>query len=397
MHADTADSAKQLFAEGRFGESAAAYRSLLAAAPENAEIHASLGRLMLLSNQLDAAETHLRCALALDPNRLEVKPLLLEVHYRRDDLAGAASLAKSLGDEARARQLQAFQDQRAYELPRHWQVVEVPFVRTDPLPVIKAWVNGVAPLNLLIDTGGGELILDREFAASIGVESFGSRSATYAGGQQAETGYGRVDTVQLGDLVIRNVPLDLLSTRKFDAAAGGARIDGVLGTVLLSRFRFTLDYPGGQLVLHNRTQAPEAVPGAIRIPVWLAGDHFIVAWGRVNDAEPTLLFVDTGLAGGGFVGPESTLEAAEVSTEGPSFEGIGGAGTVHVIQFVLDRLSLGDAMATQIVGFAGVFPESLEYRFGFRIGGIVSHQFLRPYQVTFDLDRMELILNKSGE
>jgi hypothetical protein len=46
--------------------------------------------------------------------------------------------------------------------------------------------------------------------------------------------------------------------------------------------------------------------------------------------------------------------------------------------------------------FAGlmiaVFP--LEDRFSFRIGGIISHGFFRPYALTFDFTKMRLVLTK---
>jgi len=395
MHADTPDDAEQLFALGRFEESEAAYRRRIRTDLENAGTLARVGQLALLSNRLEDAMRHLGRALELDPALTHVRPLLAEAHCRHGDLGAAAALMRSAGDEARARQLEIFRDKRAYVIPGGWETTTIPFLLTDPLPVIEARVNGSAPVNLLIDTGAGELILDPEFAAAIGVASLSSKTSTFAGGQQTETQCGYADMIELGGLSIRNVPVDLLPTRRFAAAAGGLAIDGILGTVLLSRFRFTLDYPGGQLILHNRSTAPETLASGTavtRIPIWMAGDHFIVAWGCVNAAPPMLFFVDTGLAGGGFVAPPSTLEAAGIHPDGPSFEGIGGGGAVQVTPFMVDRLSLGDVTGEDIIGFAGVFPEFLEHRFGFRIGGIVSHQFLRPYQVTFDLDRMELMV-----
>ena len=41
-------------------------------------------------------------------------------------------------------------------------------------------------------------------------------------------------------------------------------------------------------------------------------------------------------------------------------------------------------------GVAGAFPPSLEHSEGFRIAGLISHAFFRPYAVTFDFDRMRL-------
>jgi len=47
-----------------------------------------------------------------------------------------------------------------------------------------------------------------------------------------------------------------------------------------------------------------------------------------------------------------------------------------------------------LIGVYGAFPPSLESSLGFDVGGIISHQFFRPYAVTFDFRNMQLILRK---
>jgi hypothetical protein len=137
------------------------------------------------------------------------------------------------------------------------------------------------------------------------------------------------------------------------------RVDGIIGATLMAHFLTTLDYPKGELVLRRmkKEPSPRNPSGAeIEVPIYLAGDHLILAHGRVNQGEPWLLLVDTGLAGGGFTCPKSTIHAANITS------------------------------------FFGPFPESLEHSQGFRIGGWVSHAFFRPFAVTFDFAKMKLIL-----
>jgi hypothetical protein len=228
----------------------------------------------------------------------------------------------------------------------------------------------------------------------------GTTTGKFAGGKTAEVHQARIDSIRLGDFEIRNIPVALLPSRHLPFAVGGQRIDGVLGTVLMYHFVSTLDYPNGELVLRQkgpkaRAEVDELASSAQvhTIPFWMAGSHFMVAWGRVNDAEPSLFFTDTGLAGGGFICPESTIKAAGIDLSGlPSFEGIGGGGPVTVTPFAVDRLSLGDAVQKNINAFFGGFPSPTEYAFGFRIGGIISHAFFRPYAVTFDFERMRIYL-----
>jgi hypothetical protein len=178
--------------------------------------------------------------------------------------------------------------------------------------------------------------------------------------------------------------------------AGGRRVDAILGTVFLKQFRFSLDYVDGALVLNPRRSAQkaneESTEQGIVIPFYLAGDHFIVAQGRVNQSNPMMMFVDTGLAGQGFTCPQSTIDEAAIPLTGRKFKGLGGGGTVEVEVFRITELALGDARKSNVTGLFGPFPESLEHSLGFRLGGLISHTFFRDYRVDFDFEKMTLTL-----
>ena len=196
------------------------------------------------------------------------------------------------------------------------------------------------------------------------------------------------------------MPVLILSTKGYTAVTGGRRVDGILGTSMLSHFLATLDYPKGELVLRRKTpdqlreveQQTQATRGAV-IPFWMAGDHYMVASGTINKSGPLMFFIDTGVAGGGFVCPRSTLTDGHITLpRGRGVEGLGGGGKVNIVPFVVKELSLGSVKGRQIQAFAGAFPQGLEYSEGFRIAGIISHQFFRPYALTFDFQKMRLFL-----
>jgi hypothetical protein len=175
-------------------------------------------------------------------------------------------------------------------------------------------------------------------------------------------------------MIVRNVPANMFAVRRFsDLDFGGRRVDGVIGTVLLYHFLSTIDYPGGALVLRRRTlenlRAFEQAPHTSYVmPFWMAGDHYIVAWGKINQCEPMLFFLDTGLVGGGWV---------------------------REIPFPIQTLSLGEITQHDTHGiYMGPFP--LEYACGFRIGGLISHEFFRPWALTFDFTSMRCFLTASG-
>ena len=375
-----------LFREGRFAEADESYTKVLRAESQNLKALIQRGYIALLSNRLDEAGALLSRAIELVPANPIPKALLAEAFYRQDDFERAAKLFGELGRKAMQRKLESFHGQRPYKL-EGGKATHLKFVRTDPLPVVKIRVNGSEPVNFLIDIGGAELIVDSQFAEEIGIEEFGYEPVT----EELQLGHGRVERLELSDFVVRNVPVHILDIRQFsETVFGGLRVDGVIGTVFLYHFLATLDYPRGELILRPHTE--EARPqGAIVVPFWMAGDHFIVAWGTVSKSRPMLFLVDTGLAGKAFMAPESTLkEVGIVPDESKATEGVTIYGKVKEIPFAIDELTLGEARECELEGVMGSFR--VENKFGFPIKGLISHQFFRNYALTLDFKGMRLFL-----
>lgn len=395
------EQADALFRSGQFAEAREVYARALAADHESSQAVLRLGEIALLGNHFGEAEKQLRRAVELSPDEKRAKELLAEVLYRQDRFEEAAALRRDIGPQAVADKLASFKGLKPYETLGDAERTEVQFVQTDPLPVIRARINGGDEVYLLIDTGAAELYLDPEFASSAGAKRFGETTGVYAGGRQAQTGQGSIESLQLGELTIRNLPVLLLPTLRLPFRPQDGQIDGVLGTSVLYHFFATLDYPAGKLILWRKTEKSRAAlnamataPGTHVVPFWMAGSHFMVAWGRINESAPCLLFADTGLAGGGLTLQESVINGAGIDLTGlPSFEGMGGGGPVTVTPFTVKRVSFGDAVQADTTGMAGAIPPSAEYRHGFRIGGIISHGFFRAYALTFDFEKMRFLLH----
>ena len=398
----TLESADSLFKAGKFVKAEKYYVKILNEDPKNHRAVTRLGNIALLVNRLDDAQKWLTEANKLKPEEPALKSMLAEVFYRRDEFQQAAPLLRVIGREAMAKKLESFKDVSPYQIEGKAEVTNLKFVITDPLPVVRVRINNSELVNFFIDTGGSEVIIDTEFAREISAVQFGSERGTFAGGKKAGYQHGRVDSLTLGDFTIKNLPIHIMDVRRFSQPVfGGRRVEGIIGTVLLYHFLATLDYPDGQLILRSKTEQnlkqieQEAKEQkSIIIPFWMAGDHYMVAWGGVNNSQPMLFFVDTGLAGGGFTCPESTLRKAGIKLqENQASEGIGGGGKVKVIPFVVDELTFGDAREHNIKGLY-TRNSALVNAFGFHIGGLISHGFFRHYALTFDFAGMRYFLKR---
>jgi tetratricopeptide (TPR) repeat protein len=400
--------ADRIFQTGKFADAGEIYAGIASKEPKNYAAIRQLGRIALLSNRLVDARKWLEMAIALRPDDADTKVMLAAAFYRLDDFQNAAAslsgvdvssnkLLISQYPTLNVAKLESFKGQTPYDVQGDGQLTRVKFLKTDPLPLISVRVNGGEPVTFFIDTGGSEVTLDTDFARELGIPQFGSVEGTFSGGQNAAVQIGRIDSFTMGDWTLKNLPVAVLALRQLSEGFGVKRIDGVIGTNLLYHFLATLDYPNGELILRrknseNLKQFVISSSKRIAVPFWIASDHFMVAWGRVNTMQPTLLFIDSGLAGAGVKLAQSVIKEAGIKLEeSKASEGAGGGGKLRLVPYSVRQVSLGDVRENDVQGlYDGPFP--WEDSFGFHLAGMVGHEFLKPYAVTFDFDNMQIYL-----
>ncbi len=403
------DSAGRLFQAGKFAEAGKLYSQIVAQNPKDYSATLHLGRIALLSNRLDDAQKWLQKAIMLQPNDTDPKVMLAEVFYRRDDFQKAAASLKGVDVSSNklireqyptlnVAMLESFKGQTPYELKGNGASTRVKFVKTDPLPLVNVRVNGGKEVTFFIDSGGSEIALDTDFANELVLPQFGAVQGTFSGGQHAEVQLGRIESLTLGDWTVNNVPTAMLPLRQLSEGFGVKQIDGIIGTTLFYHFLTTMDYPHGELVLRRKDAKSleefkaQSSGKRVTVPIWMASDHFMVGWGRVETLSPTLLFVDTGLTGAGVKLAESVIKEAGIKLEeNKATEGAGGGGTLKVVPYTVHQLSFGDIKEQNVPGlYDGPFP--WENMFGFHLAGMVGHDFFKPYAVTFDSQNMQIFL-----
>jgi predicted aspartyl protease len=404
------DSADRLFQAGKFAEAGKLYSQIGAQNPKDYSATLQLGRIALLANRLDDAQKWLEKTITLQPGNTDAKVMLAEVFYRRDDFQRAAAALNGVDVSSNkliieqyptlnVAKLESFKGQTPYELHGNGTSTRLKFLTTDPLPIVDVRVNGGDEVTFFIDTGGSEVVLDTDFAKELGVPQFGTVQGTFSGGQHTEVQLGRIETLTVGDWTIKNLPTAMLPLRQLSEGFGVKQIDGIIGTTLFYHFLATMDYPRGELVLRRKTaksleEFTKSPVKRVAVPIWMASDHFMVGWGRVETLPPTLLFVDTGLMGGGVKLAESVIKEAGIKLdESKASEGAGGGGTLKVVPYTVHQVSFGDIKEENVRGlYDGPFP--WENTFGFHLAGMVGHDFFKPYAVTFDFQNMQIFLQQ---
>ncbi len=400
--------ADSLFQQGRFAEAQKIYAEIATKDSKNFQAARQLGYIALLSNKLDDADFWLRKALDLKHGDADSKIMLAEALYRRNDFFHAARSIAGLGPQDAAKlanygtlnaaKLESFRDDDPYKFERDaGESTRIPFVRSDPLPVVNVRVNGGPELTFFIDTGGSELLLDADLARELKLKSFGNVQGTFSGGLHAEVGNSRIDTLTLGAWTIRNIPVGTLPLRSLSSAFGVKQLNGCIGTNVLYQFLSTIDYHTNELILRKKTEKNIKHFEAARdgkgyvVPMWIAGDHFMLAWGSVDRMPPSLFFVDSGLTGAGVKLADSVIKQAGIKLdESKASEGEGGAGAIRTVPYNVTLFSVGAITEQNVPGiYDGPFP--WENSFGFHVAGMFGSDFLKQYSVTFDFTNMRII------
>jgi len=402
--------ARLLYQAGDFEPARSLLRPLEEAEKPSAEALFRGADLDYLLGLYDRAEAGYKKGLALNPAndqaRLQAEIKLAFVYYQTNQYAKAADLFKGAEGKIKLPHwdlMKSFGRERPYQIvwPGDFGMSKAPFLVTDPLPVIAVEVQD-RTIYALIDTGADMFMLDTEVAAAMGIKPLASMTGTFAGGKQAEVGFGRVDSLKIGQVILKAVPVSILPTQRFSQgfADGKFTIGGIVGTGVLKQFLPTLDYPGEQLVLRRadeegRKDLRETTAGraVAEVPFVLAMTHYMMARGMLDGKEGLTFFVDSGLAGeAAFSAPIQTLKYAGIPVpETKVTDGIGGGGGGFATgEFKIARLGLGPLVQENLMGEYGANPPESYWRLGFIQDGLISHQFLRRYSWTIDFGTMKM-------
>lgn len=389
--------AGSLFKNGDFIASQKVYQEVLNTSPNDLNSLIFMGYTSLLINRLDESEIWFNKVKKIKPNLPTLNYFMSEIYHRQKQFSKAAPLYRASGRVAMAKKMEYFTNIQPYELDEGFDAISIKFLVTDPLPIIEVIINNESKGYFIIDTGGGELILSEDFAKKTKVSSFGiEKGSGFGGGNKAPMVHGAISCIALGELQVKNIPIVTLDLNQLEL--GGYKIDGIIGTVFLYQFLSTIDYKNGLLILRNKTKYNfekiiKNCPTCKIIPFVMADDHFMIAKGNVNNSDTMLLFVDTGLAGNAFTCPKSTSKKLGLEySKMQKSQGLGGGGYFNTYPMEIDNICLGDLCVKKLHGVYGAFPKQIENSLGFKIDGLISHEFFRDYSLTIDFESLKFIV-----
>jgi tetratricopeptide (TPR) repeat protein len=408
-----------LLSAGDFALSVEEFRTALGLDPAEALAVAGLSMINFYENRTQVALEGLRRAVELDPNEPDFLYSYAQTASRAERYREAADgyeqflrIAPKTDADRRAR-IRGLIDFLRYigNQGALYQVggparTETPFELVNSRPIFTVRVNGAKrPLRFVLDTGSGMCVVAREAAERIGLKPIarGGMARAVGGGGRFEIVYGFIETLQLGETKISNVPVYLR-----DFYSSQEPVDGYIGLSVLSRFLSTVDYGTRAMSLLRddaRTDAPQpdAVqppPGAVQtagapepafafeLPIRSTSSGFWSGSVRVADMEkPANFIIDTGATVSVVSEEYAARESLSRYEQQAKLRVYGAAGVSEGVRLLmLPRLTLGSYVHPNLAA-AVLDMSSINETAGFEQTGIVGGNVLRFFRLTFDFRR----------
>ncbi len=277
-------------------------------------------------------------------------------------------------------------------LPVHSTSTTVAMTLEDGEVIVRASIDGHAPLPFILDTGG-HAILTPEAAKSLGLRGAGSGQSGGSGAGTSSTQYTYAKSIRIGDAQFKNQHLLIIPYGyAFSERGRKTPLAGILGLEIFERFVVRLDYASRKVTL-TRFAAFQNRRKVTPISIRFQEDMPMVE--AMADGHGALFGTDTGNSSklilfGKFL-KRSGIGARYTHGYRVIGHGTGGANSGRVE--TLSRFTLGGRVLRNVTSVftdmqAGSFSSWTE-------GGNIGYRVLSRFTPTYDYAREKLYLEPS--
>jgi tetratricopeptide (TPR) repeat protein len=359
------------FYENRMFEGLENLRAAVYLSPDDADFIFTLAQIASRSEQYKEAAAAYEKFLQISP---------LTDSDRRDRIKGLIKFLQFLGNR-----------QSLYSTGGTAEAV-ISFNLINDRPILKIKVNKTdEPLNFVLDTGSGISVISQETAEKLKIKavSRGGSARAIGGNGKFEIVYGFLQSINIGDVKIKNVPVYI---RKFHS--NSERIDGYIGLSLISKFLTTLDYGNLTFSLKRKdlTEDKTVANDNLSLPLRLTSSGFLSGEVQLEGIDLPLNFiVDTGASVS--VISDALAGTKEISRflKDERMRVVGAAGVMeNVPSFLLPRVTFGTHTRESIKAIS-LDLNLINEASGFEQAGILGGNFLKNYCLTFDFKNSKVI------
>jgi predicted aspartyl protease len=412
-----------LLAGGDFVQSVEEFKTAVTLDEREALAIAGLSMINFYENRASVALAGLRRAVSIDPEEPDFVFSYAQAAARSEKYREAADayelflrIAPRTDADRRARirglidflRYLSQQPNRLYETSGPARA-EVPFELVNSRPIVEVRLNNQKrPYRFVLDTGSGMCVLSTASANRLGVRPIarGGLARAVGGGGRFEIIYGFLNSIQLGEARVENVPVYI---RDFHNAQ--EQIDGYVGLSVLVKYLASVDYGTSTLTLLRDPErasaaaaagatvspassgAMAATPRIFELPIRSTSSGF---WSSAVEFDglrrPLNFIVDTGASIS--VVSQQLHEREDLSgfEQKARLKIFGAAGISENVPLLLvPRVRIGaythPHLAAAVLDMAPINETA-----GFEQTGILGGNVLRFFRVTFDFARGVVLL-----
>ena len=268
------------------------------------------------------------------------------------------------------------------------------YISSDNHVFAQVRINNSAPLWFVVDSGAGDLLINKRVAEAVGLK-FESRSQAFGAGKDpVDVLITEEASVQVGQLCSFRKQMSAFAMDTFEAYFG-REVAGIIGYDLFSRFVIEIDYLRSTLTLHKPQTYRYNGPGQT-LPISFNGraPRIPVAMKLPNGNPVSGQFlIDTGahlavVLNRPFYERHRFLESVARTVPDPWSPGLGGDAELLLTRAQYFKLGQ-TTLAEPVIAFALAREGSLA---GTAFDGVVGGELLRRFKVIFDFARSRLIL-----
>jgi Flp pilus assembly protein TadD len=393
LHADA------LWGEGLFDEAEREYDAIVAAHPDAPRARFGVARSLASRGQNEGALTAAEHALTGAPKDPEILVLAGELHERLHQFDDAtrryqeyvANLPARLRGSSEVASLKvaflkSFRGRPPAAIDGDPAAVHtVPFTLKDRKIVMAGELNG-RRIDFVLDTGADRSAITRDTSNRTNVRPVVETMITGAGAPRLRRlSVARADTIRLGSMVVRNVPISILR----ENLPGTENWQNEKFSPMPLGLSVMIDYQRREVTFGRRI--PE-MPADVTLPLRL---HRIpMVRGLLNDRHPAHFLVDTG---GELVSINRDIaQQLEMRPTRLIPIRVFGVAGLDPTAFLLPGVNLGfhDQIQMEKLGVAVLNLRAPSVLLGFQLGGILGYKFLGGYRVALDLQRAEMRLQR---
>jgi hypothetical protein len=357
-----------------------------------------LGQAEMAAGRFDDARRHLRLALDLEPFRTTYADAawgLSQLEYLRNNFDASLEWSHAAADHGLIVRkwhmdfLESLKNVDVYHF--HGPVAERVALRSGrpDVPRIEVTVNKTRNGIAIVDSGAVMSIVSRKFAAAVPIRKLGNFEGTFSGllGEPIQVEFGIIDSLQIGKMIIENVPVAIMPDDKMKFLVAGQNefaIEFLLGAHFLKETRIELDFRHDQAIFTHLAAADRVIAPDQNL-FW---DHFRPSVRGVINRKGWFTFIlDTGSEVTFLDSTNSLPIQVFTKVHNATLQGLGGAekhgDKVDNIEIGIDR-------------WAGTFrtipmydPGKTEHD---QTSGIIGENYLKNFIVIIDFGRMRLDL-----